>query len=294
MDISIIIVNYNTESHIDSLLSQLKLQTLDKERFEIVITNNVQNRALEDVLVKHSNDLNIKLICSPDNVGFGRANNLAALEATGDHLLITNPDVRMLQNDYLEKLLSHIELNPDYGVITTRVLDDNDKDTSEYYQYEFGRTLGYDDQICWFSGALLALRQTVFQELNGFDPDFFMYCEDEDLCFRIKKAGLSLLKINALSVHHIGGASEPSRGYDFFYRWHRSQLLFALKHFSDTEFQRLLMKLMRKSTLKHRQYSTLSALGFKNISSKINKYKAIQDVVERTIDESPSWLYFNL
>ena len=107
IQLSILIVNYNTETFIESLLIDLKEQSIQKNAFEIIIVNNVQNTLLNEVIEKNTklHDLNIKIISSEKNVGFGRAMNLAAAHAKGAELLIGNPDLRMLQTDYLEQLL---------------------------------------------------------------------------------------------------------------------------------------------------------------------------------------------
>ena len=83
IQLSILIVNYNTETFIESLLIDLKEQSIQKNAFEIIIVNNVQNTLLNEVIEKNTklHDLNIKIISSEKNVGFGRAMNLAAAHA---------------------------------------------------------------------------------------------------------------------------------------------------------------------------------------------------------------------
>lgn len=292
MKLSILIVNYNTEEHIAVLLAMLTQQTLAKNDFEIIITNNVQNTTLVTMADRFTEQLNIQIVQSEKNVGFGRANNMAAQHATGEHLLIMNPDIRMLQHDYLERLYCEAQQHADYGVITTQVLDDDNVDGSEFYSYEFNRTLGYEQQTCWFLGALLLMKPHVFRELGCFDPDFFMYCEDSDLCYRVKKIGLPLIKLNQLKVHHIGGSSEPNRGYDLHYRWYRSRLLFAYKHFSPEEFETLLHFLHSKSKKRILLYTILSLFVIQRFRSRTIQWRAMLDITERTIQESAHWLYF--
>lgn len=292
MKLSILIVNYNTEEHVVVLLAMLTQQTLAKNDFEIIITNNVQNAKLATMASRFTEQLNVQIVQSERNIGFGRANNMAAQQATGEHLLIMNPDIRMLQNDYLEQLYFEAQKHADYGVITTQILDDHHVDGSEFYSYEFNRTLGYEQQTCWFLGALLLMKPHAFRALGGFDPDFFMYCEDSDLCYRVKKIGLPLIKLNQLKVHHIGGSSEPNRGYDLHYRWYRSRLLFAYKHFSHEEFETLLHFLRSKSKKRILFYTILSLFVIERFRSRTIQWRAMLDLTERTIQESAQWLYF--
>lgn len=294
MKISILTVNYNTEEHIVVLLEMLSQQTLAKSDFEIIITNNVQNDTLVTLTQPFTKQLNLRIVQSEKNVGFGRANNMAAAHATGEHLLIMNPDVQMIQDDYLEQLYHHAQQHPDYGVITTQLLNEHLEDRSEFYGYEFGHTLGFESQVCWFSGALLLVRPDVFKKIHGFDSDFFMYCEDVDLCYRIKKLGLSLVKIDTLKVSHIGGASEPHKNYDMHYRWYRSQLLFAHKHFTGAEFEQLLDHLEIKCNKRLWQYELLEFLRIKRFVFKLGQWRAMSDIVKKTRTETPSWLYFKL
>lgn len=290
-------VNYNTEKFIAQFLTDLTQQTLEKNQFEIIITNNVQNDLLDTTIQREGLNqlLNIKIIPSDQNIGFGRGMNLAADAATGEHFLIANPDLRMLQNNYLEQLYIQGESHPHYGIMTTQLINDDGDDKSEFYGFEFHETFGYTDKILWFSGALLLIRKEVFSIINGFDPDYFMYCEDEDLCLRIKKQDLSLIKINDLKIYHKGGSSEPYQNYDFFYRWYRSQLLFAHKHFTDEKYKTLLLQLSKTSKWKVKAYKLL-ALIIPTARHRFQhaQWSAMHVVVHKTIQQSTTWLYFHI
>lgn len=297
MKLSILIVNYNTEQYILNFLEDLIKQSLDTNIYEIIITNNVNNNRLTNIIstITNSTQLNIHIVQSEKNVGFGRAMNLAAKNAQGDHLLIANPDLRMLQADYLEKLIDHAESNLKYGLITTQLINDDGDDKSEFYDFEFHKTFGFKDKIAWFSGALLLIQKETMQTINGFDPDFFMYCEDEDLCLRVKKLGLKLIKMNELKIYHKGGSSEPLQNYDYFYRWYRSQLLFAKKHFDSNQFKQLLNQLSKKSNWKAPFYKILSIiLPTARHKFQFAQWSAMKDVTNRTLNESTEWLYFKI
>lgn len=297
MKLSILIVNYNTEQFILNFLNDLLNQTINPNYYEVIVINNVQNNLLDETIAESNlnNKINIHLIPSEHNIGFGRAMNLAAKNAQGDHLLIANPDLRMLQTDYLEKLIDHAESNLKYGLITTQLINDDGDDKSEFYDFEFHETFGFKDKIAWFSGALLLIQKETMQTINGFDPDFFMYCEDEDLCLRVKKLGLKLIKINGLKIYHKGGSSEPLQNYDYFYRWYRSQLLFAKKHFDSNQFKQLLNQLSQKSNWKAPFYKTLSIiLPTARHKFQFAQWSAMKDVTNRTLNESTEWLYFKI
>ena len=168
MKLSILIVNYNTEKFILNFLTDLCKQTIAENSYEVVIVNNVQNNALNYAVKKSqsSNKINIQIISSEKNIGFSRAMNLAAKNAKGEHLLIANPDLRMMQDDYLDTLIRNAELNSNYGLITTQIINDDQEDKSEFYDFEFNETFGFEDKIAWFSGALLLIRNNVMQKLT--------------------------------------------------------------------------------------------------------------------------------
>lgn len=291
MSLSILIVNYNTEKYIINFLSAIEQQTIDKTLIEIIIVNNSNNEYMNQLINEKNYNLNIKIILSK-NIGFGRAMNIAANNAKNTHFLIANPDLILKDQKYLATLLMYAENNKNYGAITTRLLNEKEEDKSEFYCYEFDQKFGYKNQVCWFSGALLLIKNDIYKKIGGFDPDFFMYCEDEDICLRIKKQGLELVKINDLSIAHIGGASEPSQNYDYFYRWYRSQILFAYKHMSSEEFKKLIIVLRKKSIKRAYLYQILKYTGISRYAFKLNQWKAMRDIVERTLTETPSWLYY--
>ncbi|MDO4449461.1 MAG: glycosyltransferase family 2 protein [Moraxella sp.] len=294
MKLSILIVNYNTEKFICDLLLSLENQTFHKSDYEIIIVNNIQNSKLDEMIKNHcfEDKFNLRIINSDDNIGFGRAMNLGFRCAKGEHVLLMNPDIKMRQDDYLQNLLNFAHKNNNYGIISTRVLDDNNNDTSTYYSYEFGQTLGFDGQICWFQGSLLLIRHEIFKQLDGFDDDFFMYCEDVDLCLRVKKLGLDLLKNDDLEVYHFGGASEPNHNYDYYLRYYKSRFLFAKKHYQDDIFADLIDKFYQKTRSRIVFYQILS-LMFKKYQRHYLKNKVTYDICHKIKQQGTNWLVYS-
>ncbi len=292
MKLSILIVNYNTEQYIFQLLDSLFEQTLSSESWQVIVVNNTQNEKLNNTLGFFQDKHNINITSSQKNIGFGRAMNLGASYAKGEHLLITNPDIIIKDRSFLQKLTEHLDNNKNYGAMTCQLLNEKGEDKSEFIDFEFHATLGIDTSPRWLSGAFLVVRSFVFKKIGGFDPDFFMYCEDEDLCLRIQRVGLPLVKINELSLYHIGGVSEPVKSYDFFYRWFRSQILFAYKHFPKEQFQNLLIELENKSLKKLKTYKSISFLPIQRYKTKQNQWNAMHDIVQKTKKQGAEWLFF--
>ena len=287
-----IIVNYNTEVHIIHLLQALKLQTFSHQQFEVIIVDNSPLFTLPQQLNAAAFDFSVRWFQAPCNLGFGRAMNLGASYANGLHVLITNPDIKIENRNFLTQLADALQQHSDYGVLTCQVLDRQQLDRSEFYTFEFDQPRLPHQSVAWFSGAFLVLKREVYLQYGGFDPDFFMYCEDEDLCLRLAKDRLPLVKLNTLSVEHIGGVSEPIRGYDFFYRWFRSQWLFAFKHFEQQQCHTLLQFKHRQARRKMRYYAILALLYIPRYRMKYQRWHAMYDITLKIIQHGYDWLAF--
>lgn len=292
MKFSLLIVNYNTENYIQELLFSLIDQTMPKSEFEIIISNNVQNNKLSEMLLNNNfHDIfNIEVRQMHDNIGFGCATNAASELANAKHLLIINPDVLMTDNNYLTSMYHFTQCHPNYGVISSQVLNDDGRDGSDYHYFEFSETFGFDNQICWFEGSLMFIRKSVFEDIRGFDDDFFMYSEDVDLCYRIKKKGLELVKNNSMSVYHKGGSSEPYKDYDFYHRWYKSKLLFMHKHYNQEQFDSFISRLNQQQRIKKLRYRTFGYIS-NHYKQKIVQPQVMLDIINNIKASSASCLY---
>lgn len=284
MLLSLLIVNYHTDDHINALLQDLSRQSF--ELFEVIVVNNALHCQIDI-----ERPFAVHLVQSPYNQGFGRAMNLAASHAKGKHLLVVNPDLLIKDECFLSKIYDAI-FDKDYGIATCRLLNKKQEDKSEFFGFEFDAALLKQGQVAWLSGAFLVIAKSNYERLGGFDPDFFMYCEDEDLCLRATQNGMSFLKLNHLSVGHIGAVSEPIKGYDFFYRWFRSQFLFIHKHLDSKDFEKILIDINHKSNKKHQTYRALRFLKIPRYLTKLNEWSAMKDVTDKILIQGTDWLYF--
>jgi GT2 family glycosyltransferase len=174
----------------------------------------------------------VALIANPDNRGFGRANNQALPQCQGRYVLLLNPDTLVL-DEAVRRLVEHMDLNPDVAAIGCRLLN-ADRSLQRWTGGAFPRTLNLashylfldrllprqlrpaplyldidvqrDIDVDWVSGACMLLRPSM---LGGklFDPGFFMYAEDMELCHRLKLAGHRILYSPCASIIHYQGAS---------------------------------------------------------------------------------------
>ena len=176
-----------------------------------------------------------------------------------------------------------------FGLYYSRILND---DTCDHYSYEFSEDFSYTNEICWFQGSLLFIRRDLFKELNGFDDDYFMYCEDVDICYRIKKRGLSLIKNERLSVYHKGGSSEPVRDHDFYRRWYKSRILFMHKHYNDNEFNNFINSFYKRERLLNIRYTILNTIFPNRYKIPALEHQVMFEILKKTIDSSTKYLYY--
>jgi GT2 family glycosyltransferase len=216
---SIIIINYKTpQLTIDCIRSILTLP--NKEEKEIIVIDNDSNDNSTDILRDAFID-RVTIIENNENKGFSFANNQGAKIATGNFLLFLNSDT-IINEDIFSSATELFQNNKDIAVISPRLkLENGNKQPFAYGLFptlwrlitkktkketkikEDEKTLEVD----WVSACALFIKKDVFQEINGFDENFFLYFEDVDLCKRVKVKGYKVIIDNSTSIIHLGGRS---------------------------------------------------------------------------------------
>lgn len=241
--VSVIVVNYNTAAEvIDCLHSVLCQQDID---FDVWV---VDNASFDDSITRLQNTFGarVQLIASPDNLGFGRANNLASAKAAGDYLYLLNPDAQLTDPHDLKHLVEFLQARPRCGLVGSHVIQQHRliATASQYPgQRHLKTTRGLQDlpgTIAWLQGSSMLISSACFRQMGGFDPDYFLYAEETDLCLRLRKAGYEIGVCPHVQVQHIGGASQRhAKIYDMRLRKQRGLYLFYAKHYSPDDARRL-------------------------------------------------------
>jgi len=208
-DITIIIVSYKSEKLIIQNLEIIK-------KFPTIIINNSMSDEFNTLI----NDFkNIELIKPDSNLGYGKANNLGVNKSKTPYVLITNPDI--LLNEQLINTLYSTFLNydDDIGVVGPSLYDSNMKRRTNgsisHVKKIRGRKISSsinnipEGNMCcdFLVGCCLFMKRDFFIELGGFDSDFFMYFEDNDLCDRIIKKGKTIIEVPSAKVIHLENSS---------------------------------------------------------------------------------------
>jgi GT2 family glycosyltransferase len=192
------------------------------------------------------------VICNAVNRGFAAACNQAIRETSAPMILLVNSDARLNAKAF-DALAACLLENERCGAAGCRVVNDRGVVTNarnfltpfnqalELLGIKLGgrlqRThhlrLNQGDQDCgvdWLEGACLMLRRAAFDEVGGFDETFFMYSEDEDLCFRLRRRGWAVCFSAKAEVWHQGGASSALAANQMLVHFYAGQMRFLLKH----------------------------------------------------------------
>jgi len=261
MDISIIVVNFETFE----LTKQTINSVIDKNhefKFEIIVIDNCSKddsyNQLNSSFKKEVENGIIKFIANPKNDGFAVANNIGIKIAKGDFILLLNSDT-IVKNLAIENTLNYIKKNTDVGAIGCKVvlsdgtldkackrsfpepknsfyrlfglakLFPNNKKFNEY-NLEFLDENGIYE-IDSLMGAFMLVRRVAINKVGMLDEDFFMYGEDIDWCYRIKKSGWKIIYYGASEIIHYKGASSKRKKSKLIYEFYRAMYLFYNKHY---------------------------------------------------------------
>lgn len=230
MDLSIIIVSWNTQDLLKKCLDSIYRYQAGLSLEILVVDNNSIDGTVAMIKDEY---LQVKLIANNKNLGFARANNQAIKLATGEYILLLNPDTEILPNS-LETTVKFMADHPHCGALGARLLNHDQtlqpsvrnfptfwpiflmlikapkifkhlKPIEHYLKTDFNyNKLQPVDQIM---GAFMLIPKKVFSDIGLLDERFFIWFEEVDLCQRIKKSGQQVIYNPAVAVIHHGGSS---------------------------------------------------------------------------------------
>jgi hypothetical protein len=236
-ELTIVVVSYSTREMTLECLRSIQDQTRDTSYEIIVVDNNSPDNSAEAIAGEFPH---VRLIASRENLGFARGNNVAAREARGRKLLLLNPDTLVLDRA-IDRLVAFARSTPSSGIWGGRTVfkdgslnryscmrrmtpwslacaalglshlaPDSPIFSSEYYGGWKRDTVRHVDIV---SGCFLMIDRALWEQLGGFDPAFFMYAEEADLCLRAHKLGARpIITPDATIVHYEGAsAAAPAR-----------------------------------------------------------------------------------
>lgn len=279
MSISVVIVTYNSAKVIGGCLAALET-SIGCEMKVLVVDNASPDGTAALVRSKFPS---FTLLANDENRGFGAASNQAVALSDTAYLMLLNPDTHVAP-DTIVRAVVFMESNPSVGIAGCKITNsDGSPQDSVSYRYPGekrapGDIAGLPGTIACVLGAAMIVRAEVMNELNGFDEDFFLYGEDQDLCLRARKAGWSIGFIPDAVVAHAGGHSEmdfPSG--DVWRKKTLAEMLFYQKHYRRSAVNRICKTNMRRCwwrmvALRLRKFLALAGEG---ADLKLTKYQTI-------------------
>jgi N-acetylglucosaminyl-diphospho-decaprenol L-rhamnosyltransferase len=198
---------------------------------ELIVVDNASRDGVPAAVGRaYQHDPRVKMIYNHRNLGFGAAVNLAVKQASGDMLLILNPDCLMDAAD-LPRLMAVLAERPKAGLVGAVVCDADGKPDPASWRRDpllkrsFRSMLGLSGEtvnvaqeiprevfeVEAVSGALMLMRRWKFERMGGFDKGYFLHCEDLDLCRRLRDNGYQVLLAGDIRVLHAKGGSSRHR-----------------------------------------------------------------------------------
>lgn len=254
LDLSILIVSYNTLPLLRQCLSSIQANAQDLSH-EVIVVDNASRDGSPHMVAAEFPD--VRLLRNTDNVGFSVANNAAIACARGRYVLLLNSDTLIVPGT-LRSMVDHLDADPKIGIAGCRLLRPNgEMDLACRRSFptpwvslcrilrlnrlfpkskRFGRyNLTFLDEEATYEvdsivGAFMLVRQELLRDIGGLDEDYFMYGEDVDWCYRAKRAGWRVDYVgNCVTIHH-KGASSRKESFRMNYHFHRAMFLFHSKH----------------------------------------------------------------
>ncbi|SHM44642.1 Glycosyltransferase, GT2 family [Fibrobacter sp. UWB7] len=251
---SVIIIAYNSCDFIPACLKSVRdaCEGIDSQ---IIV---LDNGSTEPIIPEIKNFFpEVEWIDSKENLGFGKGCNLAEKHATKPYLFFINPDTIISKNAFRE-MLKFMEEHPEAGTVGCRILNEDgtlqwacrrsfptivsavSKTIGLAAMFPKSKTLAsynmtYADpdemiEVDAISGSFFCIRRDVYEKLNGFDEDYFMYGEDLDLCFRTKQMGLKNYYTPVTNILHFKGQSCRTRRWGSYVDFYKAMLIFVKKH----------------------------------------------------------------
>jgi GT2 family glycosyltransferase len=260
LDVSVVVVSYNSGRHLRPLFESLRAHTCGVT-YEVILVDNASTDGTPDTVA--ATFPWVRLVRRRRNGGLSRAINDGVAASSGRHVAVLNPDVRFAQ-DALTLLTEHLCGNAQTGVVAPKLLDDDGTlqwscrtfpgyATALFSRYSlltrllpgnaYSRRYLMSDfdhatprEVDWVSGAALMFPRAVFEEVGGWDAGFFMFNEDVDFCRRVHDAGYRVVYEPRAWLYHTIGVSRSTSPRLVLAR-HRSMWRYYQKHLRGNALQ---------------------------------------------------------
>lgn len=219
--LTIVIVTFESSKMISLCLSKI-----DLEKYDVIVADNNSSDNTVEIAKKFLPDSNILKL--KQNSGFSRANNAALRTIKTDYALVLNPDA-FIKDEDIEKILNFMEREPNLaiagGVVHGCEVDEKGNIAESNSVFTRPSTTKKETAEAYFTrfitGAAMFLRMDVFRKIGFFNENFFLYCEDNEICKRAIKNGYQIAIVKDAKFFHCSGQSSPQEVRNHKISWHR-------------------------------------------------------------------------
>lgn len=230
IDLSIIIVNYRSWAYLKDCLSSFERFPPNVSYEIIVIDNDSKDNKFEEFSAEH---LDITLVKNTGNYGFSHGCNTGAKLAVGDYLLFLNPDTELTKDNAIDAMFEYLNQHADVGIVSCRNITPNGHGEEVRYLspwllfgyvrmfyrliHKDSLAIRYSDKSGisfpdWITGSVVLISTPLFKQIGGWnDQRYWMYYEDPDICYKVKKQNKKIALLRHVTIQHAeGGASEAN------------------------------------------------------------------------------------
>ena len=247
---AVVVVSYNTRDYLRNCLASVLADGAE----DVVVVDNASTDGTREMV--HTEFPQVRLVANVVNLGFGPAANQGIAAVRAEYVVLLNADT-LIHRGALRALASHLHRFPNSAVAGPRLLYGDGTFQRSHFPFptpghsflELVNIRGLLRQMLpasrrggslrrsarsvpWVLGAVLGIRRSAFQELGGFDESFFIYHEDIDLCYRLRRAGWDIHYAPAAVVTHLGQASTRQHRRNMLLLGTAGRFQFYRKHYS--------------------------------------------------------------
>lgn len=229
-DLSIIIVSYNTCSLIVKCIESI-YKFAENLLIQIIVSDNASSDDTVETIEKKFPE--VFILQNGRNIGFGAANNRAINYCKGRFVLFLNPDIILLEPSF-KRMLEFLDKTPDAGIVGCKLINPDGSIQKSFHKFfptlinRFLESIYFeklmdkcssyqtktDDimNVAAIVGACMLLKEELLRKVGGFDELFFMYCEDIDVCYRVRQMGYDIYYLgNIVMLHYLGASAKKNR-----------------------------------------------------------------------------------
>ncbi len=218
--ISAIVLNYRSPRDTIKCVESLKRQSIASQMEIILVDNHSDDESIGWIRARYRHDSQVKIVESRENTGYGQGNMMGVKHAQGSYILINNPDT-ILEEKGIETMLDALKKDRSIGIIAPKLVFEDGSirpsarffpNPSELVQKRIAparwhttykermNTSGHLQEVDWVAGACFLMEKSIFLGAGGFDPQFFLFFEDIDLCRKVHRMGKRIIYASSITA----------------------------------------------------------------------------------------------